>query len=325
VRTNSDLQRWNNSSFVLGSIIWLLTFGSQPDDALELQLQRLLLLVILVLTPLALRLVSVSGDEVPPFYRLLITLQPFASLIGAATFAFPIGSAAGALAGTWLLFTGLSALYGLMRVLPRRLNTPLEEVCCSLALMYWPVGAGWLVAERLGLHPLGFGDVVVVLTAMHFHFIPLVALISAGMIGRVLHRERPAMWDVYRISALGLMISPAFVALGITYWLVLESIAAIVLALCMTVLAVLCLICVVPTLQEMRPRLLIGLSAMSVLATMGFAAAYALGRLTGVWAISIPTMVQFHGWVNGIGFGLAGLVGWNMVAAASHSETPQRS
>jgi hypothetical protein len=126
------------------------------------------------------------------------------------------------------------------------------------------------------------------------------------------------------MAALGLMISPAFVALGITYWLVLESVAAIVLALCMIVLAALCLMCVVPVTKEMRPRLLISLSALSVLATMGFAAAYALGRLTGTWAISIPMMVQFHGWVNGIGFGLAGLVGWNTIAAASHLEMPQR-
>jgi hypothetical protein len=250
--------------------------------------------------------------------------QPFASLLGAATFAFPIGLAGGAFAAIWLLFTGLSALYGLMRLLPRRFNTPLEEVCASLALMYWPVGAGWLVASRFGMHPLGFGDVVVLLTAMHFHFIPLVALTSAGMIGRVLHRERAGIWSVYRTAAMGLMISPVFIALGITYWLVLESVAAIVLALCMIVLAVLCLVSVLPTIQALRPRLLIGLSALSVLATMGFAAAYALGRLTGAWAISIPTMVQFHGWINGIGFGLAGLVGWNIVAAAPPDETPLR-
>jgi hypothetical protein len=320
---SSDLHRWNNGSFILGSIIWLLTFGSRPDETVDVQLQRLLLLAILVLTPLALRLVS-SADAPPRLYRLLIMVQPFASLLSAAMFAFPIGPAAGILGAVWIVFAGLSALYGLLRLLPRRFNTPLEEICVSLALMYWPVGAAWLTASRLGMHPLGFGDVVVLLTATHFHFIPLVALISAGVIGRVLRREHLSVWGVYRAVALGLMISPAFVALGITYWLVLESIAAIVLALCLIILAALCLLCVIPTVKELRPRLLISLSALSVLATMGFAVVYALGRLTGAWAISIPTMVQFHGWVNGIGFGLAGLVGWNMIAAASPDEMPQR-
>jgi hypothetical protein len=309
--------RWHNASFVLGSIVWLVAFAAPNAPGTEPQLQRLLLLAILVLTPLALALVPGPREQVSRLYTPLIMAQPFASLLGAATFLLPVGPIAGALAAAWLVFTALAALYGLMRLLPKRLNTPLEEVCISLALMYWPVGAGWLVASRLGLHPLGFGDVVVLLTAVHFHFIPLAALILTGMIGRIMRNKRPAAWGVYRAAALGLMISPAFVALGITYSLVLESIAAAILALSMTVLALLSLLFVLPDIYPLRARLLIGLSALSVLAAMAFAGAYALGRLTGAWAITIPTMVQFHGWVNGIGFGLAGLLGWNTAAAAS--------
>ena len=79
-------------------------------------------------------------------------------------------------------------------------------------------------------------------------------LISAGMIRRALRSARPSVWGVYRIATLGLIISPIFVAVGITYWPVLESVAAMVLAICMITLVVLCLIYVVPVIHGIELR-----------------------------------------------------------------------
>ena len=56
-------------------------------------------------------------------------------------------------------------------------------------MLYLPIGAGWLVLYRLGVRPLGFADVIVLLTGVHFHYTGFVLPIVAGMVGRWLRAE----------------------------------------------------------------------------------------------------------------------------------------
>jgi hypothetical protein len=51
-------------------------------------------------------------------------------------------------------------------------------------MLYLPIGGAWLVASRLGIQPLGFGDTIVLLTAVHFHFAGFAAPVLAGLAGR---------------------------------------------------------------------------------------------------------------------------------------------
>ena len=46
--------------------------------------------------------------------------------------------------------------------------------------LYLTVGATWLVASRLGLRPVGIGEPIVELTAVHFHFAGFVAALLAA-------------------------------------------------------------------------------------------------------------------------------------------------
>jgi len=146
------------------------------------------------------------------FYRLsslILFLQPFAAFIGGVSFVLDIGPLAAAFAVVWLLFTGLLTLLGLVRLLQVRRSLP--DICLAVALLYLPIGSTWMVLARLGLQPLGFGVHTVLLTAVHFHFIALAALIITGLTGQVIQsNQRKSIWITYQIAALGVLVnSPA--------------------------------------------------------------------------------------------------------------------
>ena len=95
-----------------------------------------------------------------------------------ASFALPPGRAAAALALPWLAITGAAALRGLgrLRAGPR---TP-AWLCLGVGPVYLAVGGAWAVIARAGLCPLGFPDVIVLMTAVHFHYAGFALLVLVG-------------------------------------------------------------------------------------------------------------------------------------------------
>src|SRR4030095_7036112 len=79
----------------------------------------------------------------------------------------------------------LVALFGLSRLLPRGL-LPIEELSIDAGLLYLPVAGFWFVVYRLGIQPVGFGETIILLTVVHFHFAGFATPIIAGMTGRLL-------------------------------------------------------------------------------------------------------------------------------------------
>src|SRR5436305_294253 len=71
-------------------------------------------------------------------------------------------------------------------------------------------GAGVWAAACVYLHPIGFDDVVVVLTANHFHYAGFVVPIVAGLCGRLL----PGRFSA--VTAVGVLAGVPLVATGIT-------------------------------------------------------------------------------------------------------------
>jgi hypothetical protein len=77
---------------------------------------------------------------------------------------------------------------------------------------------------------------------------------------------------------------------------------------------------VLPRVTHRGARVMLAISAASVVAAMVFAGIYALGKYNGrVW-LDIPEMAAMHGVINAVGFSLCGLVGWNLVETASSEE-----
>jgi hypothetical protein len=305
----------SHASALLGALVWIALLAAPlPIDASLASIARLLLLAVLAITPLALPL------AVPPeraryallTHRAATIAQPFAALLVAAAFVLPTGLTATLLAMAWALPTGLAALTGMLRMLARR-NARADELCIDAGLIYLPVGAVWLLFNRLGLNPLGFGDTIVLLTAVHFHYAGFAAPILAGLLGRQVASARPAAWPLFRLVAAGVIAGIALVATGITlarYTPLVEVAAALLFAASLLGLAALTLGIGLPIMTNHLARVLLAISAASLVVTMLFAAGYALGQFLGVPIVGIPRMVQVHGWLNAVGFVLCGLLAW---------------
>lgn len=301
-------------SALLGGVIWaalLVSFlaGNMQLGAIEL----LLLLAILVFVPLGLDL-AITQDALgnaPFLFRLARFAQPFGAFCAAAAFLMPAGLVSGLLAAGWAIVTGLIALFGLERLLRRRTFQP-DELCIDMALLYIPVGGIWLLVTRFGGSMLGFGGVIALLTAVHFHYAGFIAPIIAGMTGRVIRTTQPRAWFVYRAAAMGIMAGPPLVALGITTSPAVEVVSAVVLAIALGVHAGLLLFIVIPGLAAPRERWLLGISACASAAAMILAVLYAAGTFLQISIITIPQMAASHGILNGL-FALGGLVGWGII------------
>jgi hypothetical protein len=307
----------SHASAIVGALVWILLLPAPlPIDASLMSIARLLLLAALAITPLALPLAA------PPeqaryarlAHRAATIAQPLAAALVITAFYQPAGLAAALLAATWLLPTGLAALAGLLRLLARR-SARADELCIDAGLIYLPVGAVWLLFNRLSIGPLGFGDTIVLLTAVHFHYAGFAAPILAGLLGRRVASVQPAAWPLFRLIAAGVIAGIALVATGITlarYTPLVEVAAALVFAASLLGLAALTLSIGWRAIISRPARMLLAISAASLIVTMLFAGGYALGSFLGIPIVGIPRMVQVHGWLNAIGFALCGLLAWTI-------------
>ena len=319
-RHSFDPKRWNRISLGLGGTVWMLiVLAGMLHWMTPGSLELLLLLALCVITPLAIPLVLIPKENrlLSDLAMLVLFLQPFASFFGGISILSDRGGLAGAFAIIWLFFTLLIALIGMLLLLQKS-DRRLSIACLALALIYLPIGSTWLVLDRLRVQPLGFSQTTVLLTAVHFHFITLAALLMIGLIGQSMQAtQQSRAWKMYRVLALCMLINPLLVATGFTVTQVtgmhaLESAAAILLAMCMILIALFNLKLVVPATASLLARGLLIVSSTAVVITMLFACAYALGEATGLWEISISNMILVHGWVNAIVFGFCGLLGWRL-------------
>lgn len=306
------LRRWLQASSAVGGVVWLvLWFVPVLGDGDMGTITRLLLLAILVCVPLALLLVETPyRDGRHPWpHSVAVAVQPVAAAMAVGSFLVPSGVVAGALAAGWFAVTALAGLFGVFRFLTRGTRR-VEETVLDAGLIYLPVGGAWLVVSRLALNPLGFGDMIVLLTAVHFHYAGFIAPVLAGLAGRHAAREGKGRSWVYPFVCGGLIAGPPLVALGITLSPLVEVVAVFLQAGSLVLFALWLLFGIVPTMDGVPVKLALAVSAISVMTAMGFAAAYGLGEFVGREAISISRMVQVHGWLNAAGFALCGLLAW---------------
>ncbi len=302
-------QRWLTGSSMGGLLIWLgllVRWWQGPPDLLA-TVTLLLLLAILVNTPLALSLVSAAEGQ-SAWFRWAVRLQPFAAVGVVWSMMSAQDGAAAVLTLPWLLFAGLLAISGLLRLRHwSQLTSPARTRLA--ALLYLPIGAAWLVAYQLGLQPLGFRGIMVLLTAVHFHFTGFGAVIWASVIGDLL--PQPARFYGWAVS--GFVLATPLIAVGITLSPLVEILGVLLLASSLVGLAVVLYRCVLPTLTAPFAKLLLTCAPLAMGVALTLAVSYGIGEYWQTPLLTIPQMVQWHGWLNAVGFVFCGLLGWRLL------------
>jgi len=304
----------------IGIIVWIIYFALSLNQWSYLaQIHLLILFGISILTPLSFRLTlpREGDDTTQKLARIILLIQPIIPILSVLSLLADMGVVAGLLALSWFGQTGLMALFGVIRWW-KRPSHQLEELCIDVGLVLSNVSGIWFLFYRLSGEFFGFTGVLVPLTAAHFITIGMGALIIAGMMGKQL-RTFGNLTQTYKAIAWITIISPFIVATGITLTNVMgavsiiEVIGVVLLATSFVALAGYYLIKIRGSIQQPIATVFLSLSAITLFITMALALGYSLGRFTELFHFSIPDMVQWHGWLNALGFAGLGIVGWNFV------------
>lgn len=307
---------------VIGAVVWLCLAGLAASGLVALTLVELFVcLAVLVFVPLGLGLAATPRDSGGStlLYTLPVVTQFPAALCVAAALALPVGSIASiALALPWVGVTGVIALFGLWRFGSRDLSpTPLPELAIDAALVYIPVGAIALCLHRAGIS-LRFSSLIILLTAIHYHYAGFVLPLVTGHVGRILADGdgRLGTGPAGRVATgatIIIIVNLALIAVGITFSPLVEVIAVSLFTVAVACFALLILVRVVPSLPRVAGGLL-AVAAVSIFLTMALALGYGYSAFprTGT-LISISEMIRFHGSTNAFGFALPALVAFRLV------------
>ncbi len=291
-----------------GVVVWLITVLLTTSDSEQAELvHKVVFWAVLVIVPLGLSVIA--EERGASLYKLVIFAQPVAALFTIASFFVQKGVLSAALASVWLILNLLIALLGLVRLTSRGFHR-IEELSIDAGLLYLPVAGGWLVIYRLGIQPFDFGEMIVLLTAVHFHFAGFATPIIAGMNGRVLSR-RDYPRNVFGLSVFALVAAMPLVAAGITFSPWIGFAGALLLTLGLVLLAVLTLGWVAPLITSKAWRALLSIGAISSCAAMVLASLYAYSLATQTLIITIPGMAMTHGLLNAFGFVTCSLLVWS--------------
>ncbi len=282
---------------IWGGLLWLSLVGANLLGWTHLALAELLIaLAPLVIVPLGRRLAFPrDGFEV---------LGWFCGTLAVSAFLLPPGWTGALLTLPWLMRTGALGWVALRNLYTRSHDLP--GVCSSMALIYLPVGAGWLFLAQFNT-PIGpFPAIIVLLTAAHFHYAGFATLLLVGLSGRHLNQS-----FLYRASGIAIVVGPAVVALGISTVPTLEALGGTLLATAVMLWAFWGM-SRLGQLTSVIARLFLFFSWASLLISMPMAVLYALGQTSLLSPPGIPTMIHLHGVLNVLGFTLLGMLGWRI-------------
>lgn len=305
--------RWGLTCAGMGTVLWLaapfVPVGSPPSLG---SIEHVFLFMPLVAAPLALLLLSVllePGDHSSAgFHRSARRAQPVAAAMVLASFFFPNGTLAGALAAGWLVVAAMIAIGGARRAahVPGRHGA---NVSLLAAHVFLPIGAVWLLLSRLGTAPRDFTALTVFLATVHFHFSGFTLQILIAATGLQLPDRGSWLSLLHRALAIGAAAGIPMIAAGnighspVLRFLGVSAIVASTIALAITSTGV------AWHVPGRAARLMLLVSAASITAGMVLAGVYGVGELTGRAWIGIPRMVAIHGLLNALGFTLFGLLG----------------
>jgi hypothetical protein len=296
-------------------VLWLaLLFMTTSDSASTELIHKIVFFAVLVVVPLGLALVPPPSDNSFSFwlYNVAVVLRSYAATLTVISFFLEKGALAAALVCGTLMVYIMIALYGVTRLIARGGPYPLPELSIDAGLLYLPVAGVWLVVYRLGEQPFGYGETIILLTVVHFHFAGFAAPIIAGMNGRVLaSTEFPQR--IYAFAVFGIIAAMPLVAAGITLSPVVGLIGTLLLSIALLLLAVLTIGWIRPVIERRSNKILLVLAALSSCSAMVLASLYAYSIATHTLILTIPTMAMTHGIVNAFGFVTCSLFVWSRI------------
>jgi YndJ-like protein len=293
----------------LGVVAWLGIAGGSWIGWLQLSaIELLFLLAPWIVLPLATSLIpDIDASELLTNRQRAMNWITFAAAV-LATFSFflPAGPRAASFAGAWMLVCALFMLRGLRRLWRYRAKS-FSQFCFATGESYLIVGGIWLVASRQGLHPAGFQEPIVLLTAVHFHF---AGFLSAVLAGLTYERLRETRWSKpLRAALTGVVVGPGLLGLAFLAGPKLKLAAVVLIVLGQFGLATGMVRVAVGTENPVGRTMLL-LSSGSVVAGMVLAATWALGEYPLQPFVDLARMERYHGVLNAVGFGICGLIGW---------------
>ena len=322
IQAPQRLREFAKRSAAVGAVVWILLVLSVTTDSHETELiHKVVFFAFLVIVPLGLSLAPGEQTSGLGLYRVAVFLQPLAAVIAIASFLIQKGAASAALAAVWFVFTAVVALFGLTRLLTRGLY-PLPETSIDAGLLYLPVGGVWLIVYRLGIQPFDYGETIILLTVVHFHFAGFAAPIIAGMVGRYLAQSKVGTGKLFPPIVVALIAAMPLVAAGITFspWLGLAG--TLLLSIGLVLLAVLTVGRVLPAVASTGALVMLLLGAISSCVAMVLACLYSYSLVAHVLILRIPTMAMTHGLLNAFGFATCSLVAWSIVVTKQPVFTP---
>jgi hypothetical protein len=274
------------SSTLIGGLAWLVALVALPAPLLP----RVFLLAPLVIVPRLLDRVDLAGVA-----RLAGWPAVVAGLPLCLAFALPAGVPAAVLAGPWILLAavalGAAALDAVPR-LPQILSTrDVPEFGLAGALTFLLVGATFVAFDRLGLQPLGFSPVVILLTAVHFNFAGFGLLAIASCLARSV---KPIRWSV-----VGIVVGMPITALGFvadSLWI--GAVGAIVVGASGLGVGYVLLTSNPIVLASGPPRLAWRVAGVALLLAMPLGIGWSVALLFGGTLLPLESMVRTHGVLN---------------------------
>ncbi|MEM1214205.1 MAG: YndJ family transporter [Bacteroidota bacterium] len=231
--------------------------------------------------------------------RLELSALLFGGICLAIAFFLPNGWWAGSISAIYLLLT--------TRFSWRLWYRGIWPFFFKVAFSCLPVAAAWAVADRLGWQPLGFDALIVLLTAIHFHYAGFALAILAGLLPVIKYQK----WvHILYVGGVG------GVAVGITVTQFSGPVAVEILAT--TIMACFGIYVAMRQLNyawrqnNLASKVLLLLGSLALLVGMILALAYGW-RWTHHWPwLTIPFMYATHGLLNSLGFASLSLLGYSL-------------
>lgn len=186
-----------------------------------------------------------------------------------------------------------------------------------LAVGWVAVAVGAIASSLAGRTLFGVGEPIVRLTAVHYLYAGVGALVIAERLRGATRFTRTELLAVVATAA-----APPVVAIGFITRLPLPQVGGAVL-MTVGVWSTAFLLGSTVSDRQGRRRILAAIAAAAAWAPMVLAVAWAASNhWLGVPALSIPEMARFHGVVNAVGFVVAGLLATRAASVAGQPTEP---
>ncbi|TDY53110.1 YndJ family protein [Bacillus subtilis] len=210
----------------------------------------------------------------------------------------------GGFALIWWMYTVFIALYAILRLWETKIHR-IEETSVLFGLIYLAGGGFWFFAYAAHLQIMQFGPLIILLTAVHFHYSAFLIPIFNGLLGRTIRKHRM----LYSWITWVILLSPLLIALGITYSKTLDVIAV---SIYMAAIYLHAFLVFMAAFRTKTGTFLILLSSAVLMITIAFSMIYSFGVFRQEVTLTINQMIWIHGFVNAFGVILPALIGWRI-------------